>query len=87
MESFVNNYYTQIGEATNEAERAQIKAEFAAKLQDLSEEQRQQVKILVGERLNAFLETLAPIDSAIDQFNQYLQQRDNTPTLPTQNAA
>ena len=87
MESFVNNYYNQIEGATSEAERAQIKAEFAAKLQDLSEEQRQQVKILVGERLNAFLETLAPIDSAIDQFNQYLQQRDNTPTLPTQNAA
>lgn len=46
MESFVNEYYTQIGNATNEVERAQIKAEFAAKLQTLNEEQRQQVKAL-----------------------------------------
>jgi 5'-deoxynucleotidase YfbR-like HD superfamily hydrolase len=87
MESFVNNYYNQIEGATSEAERAQIKAEFAAKLQTLPEEQRQQVKALVGKRLKAFLETLAPIDSAIEQFAQYLQQREKTPTLPTQNAA
>lgn len=87
MESFVNDYYNQIGKATSEAERAQIKAEFAAKLQTLPEEQRQQVKALVGDRLNAFLETLTPIDLAIEQFNQYLQQRDNTTTIPTQNAA
>jgi hypothetical protein len=87
MESFVNDYYNQIGKATSEAERAQIKAEFAAKLQTLPEEQRQQVKALVGDRLNAFLETLTPIDLAIEQFNQYIQQRDNTTTLPAQNAA
>ncbi len=87
MESFVNDYYNQIEKANSEAERAQIKAQFAAKLQTLPEEQRQQVKALVGDRLNAFLETLTPIDSAIEQFNQYLQQRDNTTTLPAQNAA
>lgn len=70
MESFVNDYYNQIGKATSEAERAQIKAEFAAKLQTFPEEQRQQVKALVGDRLNAFLETLTPIDSVIEQFKQ-----------------
>ena len=87
MESFVNEYYTQIGNATNEVERAQIKAEFAAKLQTLNEEQRQQVKALIGNRIDEFLETLAPVDTAIEQFNQYLRKRDNTPTISAQNAA
>ncbi|WP_028665461.1 hypothetical protein [Runella zeae] len=87
METFVNEYYTQIEKATNETERAQIKAEFAAKLQTFNEEQRQQVKVLVGERLNTFLETLTPVDAAIEEFNQYLKQRNNSSNISTQNAA
>lgn len=87
MESFVNEYYTQIGNTTSEVERAQIKAEFAAKLQMLNEEQRQQVKALVENRIDEFLATLAPVDTAIEQFNQYLRKRDNTPTISAQNAA
>ncbi|AYQ35664.1 hypothetical protein [Runella sp. SP2] len=87
MESFINEYYTQIGNTTSEVERAQIKAEFAAKLQTLNEEQRQQVKALIGNRIDEFLATLAPVDAAIEQFNQYLRKRDNTPTISAQNAA
>jgi hypothetical protein len=79
MEKFVNDYYAQIGAATTEAERAQIKAEYAAKLQTLPEEQRQQVKELVGARINSFLETLAPIDEAVARFNELLQQRNPHP--------
>jgi hypothetical protein len=42
----INNYYAQIGSATTEAEHAQIKAEYAAKLQTLPEEQR---KLIIKE--------------------------------------
>lgn len=87
MESFVNEYYTQISNTTSEVERAQIKAEFAAKLQTFNEEQRQQVKALIGNRIHEFLATLSPVDEAIEQFNQYLRKRDNKPTISTQNAA
>lgn len=87
METFVNEYYTQIEKATDETERARIKAEFAAQLQTFSEEQRQQVKVLVGKRLNTFLDTLAPVDTAIEEFNQYLKQRNSNSNISAQNAA
>jgi len=86
METFVNEYYNKIEAATTEAERAQIKDEFTATLQTLSEEQRQEVKTIVGSRIYSFLETLAPIDEAIDRFNEYLEQR-QTPTQTISNAA
>lgn len=79
METFVNEYYQQVEAAKTEADRAQVKAEFAAKLQTLSNEQRQQVKTLIGERIDSFLESLAPIDEAIDRFETYLHQRDKEP--------
>jgi len=86
METFVNEYYTKINAATTEAERIQIKDEYAAMLQTFTDAQKQEVKAIVGKRIDSFLETLAPVDEAIEQFNAYLNRKEN-PSFPVNNAA
>jgi uncharacterized protein YPO0396 len=76
MEDFVNDYYKKIESVTVDAERSKIKAEFEAVFATLTEGQKQEVKAILAKRIDERMAKLAPLDEAIERFNNYLKQRD-----------
>lgn len=76
MEQFVNDYYKKIESVTVMSERSKIKAEYEAAFATLAGDQKQEVKAILAKRIDERMVKLAPLDEAIERFNEYLKQRD-----------